>query len=94
MLNVKQGPNESLQSYVQKFNSDSLKVDVPDEIYTITTFIARLGIQSKDLMFSISKNLQSSMTEILTKAEKYINGEEALLSKAGNTSTYKEKEKK
>ena len=56
MLTVKQGPQENLRSYVQKFNSESLRVDIPDEKFIITTFIAGLGIQSKDLMFSISKN--------------------------------------
>ena len=45
-------------------------------------------------MFSISKNPQASMTEILVKAEKYISGEEALLSKAGSSSTHKVKEKR
>ena len=32
-------------------------------------------------MFSISKNPQASMAEVLAKADKYINGEEALISK-------------
>ena len=44
-------------------------------------------------MFSISKNPQASMAEVLTKAEKYINGEEALMSKRGSSSTQKEKSK-
>ena len=48
-------------------------------------------MQSKDLMFSISKIPQASMTEVLAKAEKYINGEEALISKKGSTSTHEEK---
>ena len=56
LLTVKQGTQESLKSYVQRFNAESLKVDVPDEKFAITVFIAGLGIQSKDLMFSISKN--------------------------------------
>ena len=42
-------------------------------------------------MFSISKNPQASMAEMLAKAEKYINGEEALISKIGSSSTHKEK---
>ena len=67
LLTIKQGPRENLRSYVQRFNSESLKVDIPDEKFTITAFIARLGIQSKDLMFSISKNPQESMAEVLTK---------------------------
>ena len=70
---------------------ESLKVDIPDEKFAITAFIARLGVQSKDLMFSISKNPQASMAEVLAKIEKYINGEEALLSKQRSSSTQKEK---
>ena len=91
LLTVKQGSQESLKSYVQRFNAESLKIDVPDEKFTITAFIAGLGVQSKDLMFSISKNPQASMAEVLTKAEKYINGEEALVSKRESSSTRKER---
>ena len=88
LLTVKQGSQESLKSYVQRFNAESLKIDVPDEKFAITTFIAGLGVQSKDLMFSISKNPQASMAEVLAKAEKYINGEEALISKRESSSLY------
>ena len=62
-------------------------MDIPDEKFAITAFIARLGVQSNDLMFSISKNPQVSMVEVLAKTEKYINGEEALLSRQKSSST-------
>ena len=91
LLTVKQGSQESLKSYVQRFNAESLKIDIPNEKFAVTAFIAGLGVQSKDLMFSISKNPQASMAEVLTKAEKYINGEEALISKKDSSSTRKEK---
>ena len=87
----KQSSQESLRSYVQRFNPESLKVDIPDEKFATTAFIAGLGVQSKDLMFSISKNPQESIAEVLAKVEKYINGEEALISKKGSSSTHKEK---
>ena len=48
-------------------------------------------MQSKDLMFSISKNPQASMAEVLAKTEKYINGEEAIFSKQMSYSTQNEK---
>ena len=86
LLTITQGPQENLRSYVQRFNSKSLRVDIPDEKFAITAYIAGLGIQSKDLMFSISKNPQASMAEVLAKVEKYINGEEALMSKQGSSS--------
>ena len=91
LLTVKQGTQESLKSYVERFNAESLKIDIPDEKFAITAFIAGLGMQSKDMMFSISKNPQASMAEVFAKAEKYINGEEALISKKESTSTHKEK---
>ena len=78
LLTIKQSSQESLRSYVQRFNAESLKVDIPDEKFAITAFIAGLGVQSKDLMFSILKNPLANMVEVLAKAEKYINGEEAL----------------
>ena len=91
LLTIKQSSQENLRSYVQRFNAESLKVDIPDEKFAITAFIAGLGVQSKDLMFSISKNPQANMAEVLAKAEKYINGEEALISKKSSTSNHKEK---
>ena len=91
LLTVKQGLQENMKSYVQRFNAESLKIDVPDEKFAITAFIAGLGVQSKDLMFSISMNPQASIAEVLAKAEKYINGKEALISKRESSSTRKER---
>ena len=91
LLTIKQSSQESLRSYVQRFNTESLKVDILDEKFKFTAFIAGLGVQSKDLMFSISKNPKASMAEVLAKTEKYIKGEEALLSKQRSSSAQKEK---
>ena len=91
LLTIKQSSQESLRSYVQRFKADLLKVDIPNEKFAITSFIVGLGVQSKYLMFSISKNPQASMDEVLAKTKKYINDEEALLSKQRSSSTQKEK---
>ena len=91
LLTIKQSPQESLRSYVQRFNAESLKVYIPDEKFSIIALITELGVQSKDSMFSISKNPQASMAEVLAKAKKYINDEEALISKKEISSTHKEK---
>ena len=82
-----------MRSYVQRFNSESLKVDIPYKKFSITAFIIGLSIQLKDLMFSILKNTQASMAEVLAKAEKYINCEEAHMSKRGSSFAQKEKSK-
>ena len=67
LMTIKQSSQEWLRSYVQRFNTGSLKVDILNEKFVITAFIARLGEQSKDLIFSISKNPQESMVEVLAK---------------------------
>ena len=56
LLTIKHSSQESLRSYVQRFNTELLKVDILDEKFVVTAFITGLGVQSKDLMFSISKN--------------------------------------
>ena len=91
LLTIKQSPQENLRSYVKRFNAESLKEDISYEKFAITAFITELGMQTKDLMFSISKNPQANMAEVIAKAKKYINGEEALLSKRENYSVQKEK---
>ena len=66
-------------------------MDILDEKFAVTAFIAGLVVQSKYLMFSISKNPQASMAVVLAKTEKYINGEETLLSKQRNSSSQNER---
>ena len=44
LLSIKQSPQESLRSYVQRFNAESLKVVVLDEKFAITAFIAGLEV--------------------------------------------------
>ena len=44
LLTIKQGSQESLKSYVQRFNAESLKIDVLDEKFAVTAFIAGLGM--------------------------------------------------
>ena len=44
LLTIKQSPQENLKSYVQRFNVESLRVDIPCEKFTTTAFIAGLGV--------------------------------------------------
>ena len=53
LLTIKQTPQKNLKSYVQRFNVESLRVDIPDENFSTTAFTVGLGVQLKDLMFSI-----------------------------------------
>ena len=44
ILTIKHSSQESLRSYVQRFNMESLKVDILDEKFAVTAFITGLGV--------------------------------------------------
>ena len=44
LLTIKQSSQESLRSYVQRFNLESLRVDILDQKFSMTAFIAGLGV--------------------------------------------------
>ena len=45
----------------------------------MTTF--QVGLNNPDLIFSLGKTSSTSMTDLLFKAQKYMNGEDALMAK-------------
>ena len=47
LLTIKQSSQESLRSYVQRFNTESLKVDILNEKFAVIAFIAGLGCSRK-----------------------------------------------
>ena len=51
-------------------------MDEVDDKVQLTTFKA--GLRSRDLMASLAKNPPKTMAEMLLKAQKYINAENAL----------------
>ncbi|XP_050259175.1 uncharacterized protein LOC126704195 [Quercus robur] len=76
LLTVKQGEKETLRSYVQRFTRETLEVDEADDKVQLTTFKA--GLRSRDLVASLAKNPPKTMAEMLLKAQKYMNAEDAL----------------
>ena len=44
LITIKQSSQESLRSYVQRFNTESLKVDILNEKFAVTAFIAGLRV--------------------------------------------------
>ena len=53
-----------------------LEIDEANNQVIMTTFQARLN--NPDLFFSLKKTLPTTVTNLLFKAQKYINGEDAL----------------
>ena len=76
LLIVKQGEKETLRSYVKRFTYETLEVDEADDKVQLTTFKA--GLRSRDLVASLAKNPLKTMAEMLLKAQKYMNAEDAL----------------
>ena len=77
------------QRYVPRRHPRSRKISDFDQNYHFTIF--QKFEFSGASQFPLSKNPQASMAEVLAKAKKYINGEEALLSKRENSYMQKEK---
>ena len=76
MLTIRQGEKETLRSYVTRFTQETLEVDEADDKIQLTTFKA--GLKSKEFMVSLVKNPPKTITEMLLKAQKYMNAEDAL----------------
>ena len=62
--------------YVTRFTRGTLEVDEADGKVQLTTFKA--GLKSREFMVSLAKNPPKTMAEILLKAQKYMNAEDAL----------------
>ena len=65
-----------MRSYVKRFTRETLEVDEVDDKVQLTTFKA--GLRSRDLVASLAKNPPKTMAEMLLKAQKYMNAEDAL----------------
>ena len=76
LLTIKQGEKETLRLYVERFTGKTLEVDEADDKVQLTTFKA--GLRSQDLVASLEKNPPKTMVEMLLKAQKYMNTEDAL----------------
>ena len=62
---------------MKRFTRETLEVDETDDKVQLTTFKA--GLKSKELMITLAKNPPQMMAEMLLKAQKYMNVEDALV---------------
>ena len=60
-----------------RFTLETLEVDEVDNKVQLTTFKA--GLKSRDFVVSLAKNPPKTMAEMLMKAQKYMNAEDALV---------------
>ena len=79
LLNIQQAEGESLRQYVIQFNKELLQVDEVKDQVILTTF--QTGLVPRDFFFSITKSLPKTVADLLRKAQKYMNAEDAMLIK-------------
>ena len=64
---------------MKRFNKSVLEIDEADDQVIMTTF--QVGLNNLNLVFSLGKTPQTSMIDLLFKAQKYMNREDALTAK-------------
>lgn len=79
LLTMRQQERESLREYVRHFNKAVLEINEADNQVIMTTL--QVGLNNPNLVFSLRKAPSTSMTDLLFKAQKYMNGEDALTTK-------------
>ena len=65
-----------MRSYVKCFTKENLEVDEADDKVQMTTFKAEL--RSREFVITLAKSPPQMMVEMILKAQKYMNTEDAL----------------
>ena len=76
LMSIKQRENETLRSYISRFNKEALLIDEVDDKILVVAFTN--GLQKDKFLFSLYKNDPKTMSEVLYRATKYMNAEDAL----------------
>ena len=79
LMSIKQRENETLRSYITRFNKEALSIDEADDKILVATFTN--GLRKGKLLFSLYKNNPKTMSGVLYRATKYMNAEDALLAR-------------
>ena len=76
-MSIRQRKDETLRSYISHFNKEALSINKADDKILVVAFTN--GLQKGKFLFSLYKNDPKTMSEVLYKATKYMNAEDALL---------------
>ena len=77
LMSIKQREGETLRSYIACFNKEALSIDEADDKILVATFMN--GLRKGKFMFSLYKNDPKTMFDVLYRATKYMNAENALM---------------
>ena len=79
LMSIKQREDETLRSYITRFNKEALSIDEADDKILVAAFTN--GLRNGKFLFSLYKNDPKTMSEVLYRATKYMNAEDALLTR-------------
>ena len=78
-MSIRQREDKTLRSYISHFNKEALSIDEADNKILVVAFTNRL--RKGKFLFSLYKNDLKTMSDVLYKATKYMNAEDALLAR-------------
>ena len=78
-MSIKQREDETLRSYITRFNKETLLIDEADDKILVAAFTN--GLWKGKFLFSLYKNDPKTMSEVLYRVTKYMNTEDALLAR-------------
>ena len=79
LMSIKQREDETLRSYISRFNKEALSIDEANDKIIIAAFTN--GLRKGKFLFSLYKNDPKTMSKVLYRATKYMNAEDALSAK-------------
>ena len=79
LMNIKQREDKKLRSYITRFNKEALSINEADDKILVATFTN--GLRKGKFLFSLYKNDPKTMSDVLYRATKYMNIEDALLTR-------------
>ena len=71
--------DETLRSYITRFNKEALSIDEADDKILMVVFTNRLW--KGKFLFSLYKNDLKTTLDVLYRATKYMNAEDAILAR-------------
>ena len=78
-MNIKQREDETLRSYITRFNKEAHSIDEVDDKILVATFTN--GLRKGKFLFSLYKNDPKTMSKVLYRATKDMNPKDALLAR-------------
>ena len=78
-MNIKQQEDKMQRSYLTSFNKETLSIDKANDKILVAAFTN--GLQKGKFLFSLYKNDLKTMFDVLYRATKYMNAEDALLAR-------------